>query len=411
MLYACGLVVLIVLSSYTAPRRADQATGQPACSSYLFTASSHSTALLSCMQGLRETRALCDVTLCVAEEEFRVHRLVLAASSPYFNAMFTNKHLESSSSRVEMSGVDAGALGALLNFAYSSSLVICEENVQAVLAAANLLQITSVVEACCDFLEAQIDVDNCLGIAAFAEMLSCSKLYMTSWRFALDNFHEVWKTEEFLSTPPSLLQELIRSENLHVTSEEEVLECVLLWYKHDAQTRLSTVKALLHSVKLPLIPWPMLSDTLLSDSALASDYKCQLLLTNAKSYQCCPKAAEHTPDHSQYLPRKSVGQNLFLYIVGGETTPGRSTVGSVEKFNPSKSSWSTLAPMETGRRGVGITFLNGLLYVLGGSNGVQALKLVYYIVYWSDWDENKCWKGVVDLLKTDLFVSKCQFCV
>lgn len=334
------------------------------------------------MRDLRHDSTLCDITLCVAGEEFKAHRLVLAASSPYFNAMFTNQHLESSSSKVHLNGLEAGALKLIIDFAYSSSLTISEENVQAVLAAANLLQITSVVDACCDFLEAQIDVDNCLGIAAFAELLSCSKLYSSSWRFALDNFHEVWKTEEFLSTPTTLLMELIQSENLYVMSEEEVLECVLLWYQHDMQARVHDVKKLLHHVKLPLIPWSTLLDTLGSDPTLSSDPECQLLLTNAKSYQSCPKMAEQfvdTPDYAQYLPRKSVGRSLFLYVVGGETTPGRSTVGSVERFNPSKSSWSMLAPMATGRRGVGVTFLNGLLYVLGGSDGVQALRLVYWV--------------------------------
>lgn len=329
------------------------------------------------MRDLREGSTLCDITLCVAGEEFKAHRLVLAASSPYFNAMFTNQHLESSSSKVHLNGVEAGALKLIIDFAYSSSLTISEENVQGLLAAANLLQITSLVDACCDFLEAQIDVGNCLGIAAFAELLSCEQLYRASWRFAQDNFHDVWRMEEFLSTPASLLKELVESENLHVLSEEEVLECVLLWYQHDTQARVNAMKALLHHIKLPLIPWSTLSDTILTDPALSSDPRCQQLLASAKSYQSCPKMAEQfidTPNYAKYLPRKSVGRSLFLYVVGGETTPGRSTVGSVERFNPSKSSWSVLAPMATGRRGVGITFLNGLLYVLGGSDGVQALK-------------------------------------
>jgi hypothetical protein len=304
----------------------------------------------------------------VAEEEFKVHRLVLAASSPYFNAMFSNRHLESSLPRIELNGVEAGAIKSLIEFAYSSSLTISEENVQGILGAANLLQVTSVVEACCEFMVAQIDVENCLGIAAFAEMLSCSQLYEASWRFAQDNFLEVWETEEFLATPCSLLQELFQSENLHVQSEEEVLACAVRWYRHDELTRLDGIKKLLHHVKLPLIPWSAISDAILSDSILSSDHKIQLLLSDVKRHQTSPKLTE------QCVPRKSVGQNQFLYIVGGETTPGRSTVGSVERFSPCKDSWGTLAPMDTCRRGVGVTLLNGHLYVVGGSDGIQALR-------------------------------------
>ena len=357
----------------------DQATGQPACSHYLFTASSHASGMLSCMKDLRAANQLCDVTLCVAEEEFKVHRLALAASSPYFSAMFTNEHLESSLSRVELNGVDAGAVRSLLEFVYSSSLMICEENVQAILAAANLLQISSVVEACCEFLEAQVDVVNCLGIAAFAELLSCSQLYDVSWRFALENFNDVRKTEEYFTVTASVLVELVKSENLRIHSEEDVLESVMHWYHHDQPTRLKDMPLLLRHIKLPLIPWSTLSAVLLSDHALSADPQCQMLLDRAKSYQSSPSMAERfldTPDYAQFVPRKSVGESLFVYVVGGETTPGRSTVGSMECYNPSKNNWSCLAAMATARRGVGVTLLNGLLYVMGGSNGIQALRLV-----------------------------------
>ena len=355
----------------------DEATGQPSCSEYVFTASSHAAALLSSMKELRDHCNLCDVTLCVGEEEFKAHRLVLAACSPYFSAMFNNKHLESSLTCVELNGVDAGAIKCLIEFAYSSSLTLSQGNVQAVLAAANLLQMMSVVEACCDYLLGQICADNCLGIAAFAEMLSCTELRQVSWQYALDNFHDVWHTEEFLLTPVNILEELMRSENLHVHSEEEALDSVLRWYRHDELNRLSLVGKILNHVKLPLIPWAILSNRILDDITLSSDSECQILLENAKSFQSSPKVAEclvNSPEYTQYIPRKYVRQNLFLYVVGGETTPGRSTVGSVEQFDPAKNTWNTLEPMKTARRGVGICFMNGLVYVVGGSDGVKALR-------------------------------------
>lgn len=327
------------------------------------------------MKQLREKSDLCDVTLCVEQEEYRAHRLVLAACSPYFNAMFTNQHLESSSSRVELNGVEGGALGALVDFAYTSSLVICQESVQGIMAAASHLQITDVVEACCSFLLDQIDAENCLGIAAFAEMLSCLHLQNTSWQFALENFQEVCLTEEFLSTPTSLLKQLVKSESLNVSSEEEVLECVLRWYGHDREVRSASVCDILHHVKLPLIPWSILSQRLLSDPILTSRDEYHVLMAQARRFQT--HGADQftdTPECSQYVPRKSTGQSPFLYVVGGETTPGRSNVRSIERYNPGKNSWNTLAPMSVCRRGLGTCLLNGLLYVVGGSSGVEALR-------------------------------------
>jgi hypothetical protein len=44
---------------------------------------------------------------------------------------------------------------------------VTEENVQSLLPAANLLQLTDVRDACCDFLQAQLHPTNCLGIRRY----------------------------------------------------------------------------------------------------------------------------------------------------------------------------------------------------------------------------------------------------
>lgn len=52
---------------------------------------SHAKSILSTMNNLRKTYTLCDVTLNVQGEKFPAHRIVLAACSDYFCAMFTNE--------------------------------------------------------------------------------------------------------------------------------------------------------------------------------------------------------------------------------------------------------------------------------------------------------------------------------
>ena len=346
---------------------------------FLFTSSEHASTLLNSMKTLREQNDLCDVTLRADNCDFAAHKIVLASGSPYFNAMFTNEHRESRQDKILVNGIDAVTFERLLDFMYSSSLEICEENVQNLLAGANLLQLTSVVDACCEFLKVRVDHENCLGIAAFSEMHGCADLHTFSWRYALENFSDVALTEEFLTTPASYLIDLIKSEDLNVHSEEEVLECVLRWFKNDELAHGNIIHSVLRHVKLPLIPWQTLSEKILSHDSLSSNPECQVLLTNAKNFQLRPDLSEmctDDPEYSQYIPRKSVGQNTFVYVVGGETSPGRSTVSSVDQFNPAKNTWRELASMDTTRRGVGVGILNGLLYAIGGSDGVSALRLV-----------------------------------
>ncbi len=51
---------------------------------------SHAKSILATMNNLRKANRLCDVTLQVGEQDFPAHRIVLAACSDYFCAMFTH---------------------------------------------------------------------------------------------------------------------------------------------------------------------------------------------------------------------------------------------------------------------------------------------------------------------------------
>ena len=55
---------------------------------------------------------------------------------------------------------------------------------------------------------------------------------------------------------------------------------------------------------------------------------------------------------------------------------GRQTIKSVTKINPSSSMWVEVCPMQTPRRGLGVAILDGILYAIGGSDGIAALNEV-----------------------------------
>ena len=49
---------------------------------------------------------------------------------------------------------------------------------------------------------------------------------------------------------------------------------------------------------------------------------------------------------------------------------------SVEKYNPTTDTWCKVSPMLTPRRGLGAAILDGILYVVGGSDGIAAVNQV-----------------------------------
>ena len=102
--------------------------------------------LTKCAQ-FREQGEFIDVHLKVGEEVFSAHRIVLAASSDYFHAMFAHGMKESNQEVIELKdeSISAAALKIVLDSIYSGDLQVSDENVFEVLVAADHLQVTSVV--------------------------------------------------------------------------------------------------------------------------------------------------------------------------------------------------------------------------------------------------------------------------
>ncbi len=114
-----------------------------------------------------------DVTLVVAGERFPCHKCVLASLSDYFNAMFTNELAESKQSEVTMNSFEASTMKLIIDYAYTSQLNITDNNVQAVLTAANIFDIKTLKEACSRYMEWQMEESNCKSKFDICIYLSC----------------------------------------------------------------------------------------------------------------------------------------------------------------------------------------------------------------------------------------------
>lgn len=136
---------------------------------------------------------LTDVVLEVGTEQFHAHRVVLAAASPYFKAMFTGGLKECEMSRVKLQGVSPTAMAKLICFMYTGRIRVTENIVCQILPAATMFQVTNVIQACCDFLERQLDPSNAIGIANFAEQHGCTDLCRKANLYIERHFSQVIK--------------------------------------------------------------------------------------------------------------------------------------------------------------------------------------------------------------------------
>jgi hypothetical protein len=100
--------------------------------------------------------------------------------------MFTNNLAESRQAVIAVNGVESAMMALLLEFAYTSTIVITPTNVQSLLSAANLLQVLPVKGAACLFLEQHMDTTNCVGIHWIADTYACTDLLSRSRQYILE---------------------------------------------------------------------------------------------------------------------------------------------------------------------------------------------------------------------------------
>ncbi|XP_058588068.1 zinc finger and BTB domain-containing protein 21 isoform X2 [Neofelis nebulosa] len=91
----------------------------------------HAISLLSALNEERLKGQLCDVLLIVGDQKFRAHKNVLAASSEYFQSLFTNKENEAQTV-FQLDFCEPDAFDNVLNYIYSSSLFIEKGSLAAV---------------------------------------------------------------------------------------------------------------------------------------------------------------------------------------------------------------------------------------------------------------------------------------
>ena len=112
------------------------------------------------LQSLWKEGQLCDLTLISSDNQiFEAHKIILAAASGYFRALFVGagRHLRESFDKarsdtqsIRLPAVSGDSLRSVLEVLYNKDLNISEANVENLLSASNYLDIPVIREACCE---------------------------------------------------------------------------------------------------------------------------------------------------------------------------------------------------------------------------------------------------------------------
>ena len=221
----------------------------------------HSEILLSKCAQFREEGEFIDVRLKAGEEVFPAHRIVLAANSDYFHVMFTGGMKESNQEVIELKdeSISPDALKIVMDYIYTGDLHVNEENVLEILAAANYLQVTSVVQQCCDFLKREfvqlrLDLHNYCLLCTVADRHGLKDLQEAAEQKIASVFTDVCESEEFLThISADQIVSLLSRDDLTAPSETFVFKSVMQWIKHKKEERMAVAAKVIGAVRLGLV--------------------------------------------------------------------------------------------------------------------------------------------------------------
>ncbi|XP_068693665.1 kelch-like protein 12 [Montipora foliosa] len=222
---------------------------------------SHSEILLSKCALFREQGEFIDIRLKVCDDEFPAHRIVLAANSDYFHAMFAHGMKESNQDVIELKdeNISAAAVKIIMDTIYSGEISINDENVFEVLVAADHLQVTSVIQQCCDFLQTKFvqrksDVSTYCRISMIADRHGLSELLETSKCKMASMYKDICENEEFLSLiNADQLLSLLSRDDLNAPTENFVFKSVMQWIRYKKEERMGVAAKVIGAVRLGLV--------------------------------------------------------------------------------------------------------------------------------------------------------------
>lgn len=330
----------------------------------------HYEIVLDGLNNLRHMGELVDVRLIIEEQEFKAHRVVLSACSDYFRAMFCDNMLESKKDVIFLKDLSAKGFAPVLEYVYTGKIVLNLDNVQEVLQVASLTQMLNVIQTCSDYLESEIDHENCVDICNIAENYSMKTLKDAVYRYMSVIFSTFTSSTEFYRLNFEQLKQLLKYEFPVDCSECEVLKAVVEWfinYSVHHNLNVSDATEILELIKFNQIKF--------SDIWKITD-RLKYLDQNEKVRATIVSYLKSTLDYQMMETKllNSRGMEMAILKVGGFGHGGVTNEITYRLFSESKWKHLTRIP-HVDQSNFGVCVLNNELYIFGGCfDGCQFMQ-------------------------------------
>ena len=259
---------------------------------------------------------LCDITLVAKEgREFKAHRNVLSAVSPFFVKLFQSEMKEKEEGIIRFEEISASVLEDVLEFIYTGYVEIDDErNAKDLIIAADYLLLVCLKTFAGRFLKQRLSHSDYISTFYFAEKYQCEELVARTRKFVHENFASVAELDEFLDLEAEEVERWISSDDICVAAEEDVLKIIQNWTKQNGSDRKAKFEELFRHVRLILVSRDVLVLDVVTDQLVRDNLSCLKRVADAIALVNC--ASE---DALVQPPRRRLGTHAIVACGGKHT--------------------------------------------------------------------------------------------
>ena len=238
--------------------------------------SQHRQQLTDRLEILRNNERFCDVIVEVKGKEFKAHKAVLAASSPFFLTLLESNMRESNEHliKIELEEATASIMEDVLKYVYTGNVSVTEESAHNLIATADYLFLPGLKSLGCDFLKGILATENCVFNYYFAERYHCVNLKEECRELIKSNFSAVMETDDFLNLDAKQVLEWVSSDDVTVSAEEEVFRGIVKWVHQSKSEREKEFSDLLQHIRLSSLDHNFLFNKLVKEELITTNNDC-----------------------------------------------------------------------------------------------------------------------------------------
>ena len=280
-----------------------------------------------------------DVTLVVEYgKAFKAHRLVLSEASPFFEKLLNSGMRESSEGVVRLEMLTELGLSEILEFIYTGSVRIsAEDSAQELIELADYLFLPHLKTVAGRVLMETVNASNSISMYYLAERYGCEELISESQTFILANFPTVAKTEDFLSLSSKEVKMWISSDEINVSSEEDLFNIILTWIGREKSERKKDFSELFREVRLVYVSRDYLHSDIATNALVNDNEGCMDLVKDAMKFV----ESKRFHHYSKVRPRKSIETPVIVVCLKGENRKDKKRKDQMICYYPREDKWSS----------------------------------------------------------------------